>query len=107
LTMFSGIEKLRPGSCAVFQDGKLTVRRYWKTVFPPVADTRSDGELARELWKRVTEATDARLMADVPVGVFLSGGLDSSCIAAQMIDLRKQRGEGGVKSFSVGYLAED
>src|SRR5205814_1043121 len=63
--------------------------------------------LARELWKRLQDATEARLMADVPVGVFLSGGLDSSCIAAQMIDLRKARGEGGVKSFSVGYLADD
>src|SRR4051812_47329776 len=107
LTMFSGIEKLPPGSSAVWQDGRLSVRRYWKTVFPPTADTRSDEELSRDLWKRVTDATEARLMADVPVGVFLSGGLDSSCIAAQMIDLRKQRGEGGVKSFSVGYLAED
>src|SRR5258708_15243695 len=46
-------------------------------------------------------------MSYVPVGVFLSGGLDSSVIAAQMIDLRKERGEGPVKSFSVGYLDVD
>src|SRR5438067_8652812 len=106
-TMFAGIEKLPPGSCAVYEDGKLSVRRYWKTVFPPSTDARSDQELSRELWARLKDATEARLMADVPVGVFLSGGLDSSAIAAQMLDLRRERGEGGVKSFSVGYLADD
>src|SRR5207237_10795103 len=83
------------------------IRRYWKCEFPTETDPRSDTELARELWARLKDATEARLMADVPVGVFLSGGLDSSCIAAQMIDLRKERGEGPVKSFSVGYRTED
>jgi len=46
-------------------------------------------------------------MSDVPLGVFLSGGLDSSAIAAQMVDLRRESGGPQVKSFSVGYLAED
>jgi len=107
LTMFAGIQKLPPASCAVYENGNLKIRRYWKCEFPDRADGRDDAELARELWRRLKDATEARLMADVPVGVFLSGGLDSSCIAAQMIDLRKERGEGGVKSFSVGYLADD
>ena len=107
LTMFAGIQKLPPASCAVYEIGALKIRRYWKCEFPDQTDPRSDAELARELWQRVQNATEDRLMADVPVGVFLSGGLDSSCIAAQMMDLRKARGEGGVKSFSVGYLAED
>src|SRR6267142_2856292 len=107
LTMFSGIKKLPPGSSAVYEKGALRIRRFWKCEFPDQTDGRSEAELARELWKRLQDATEARLMADVPVGVFLSGGLDSSCIAAQMIDLRKARGEGGVKSFSVGYLADD
>ena len=107
LTAFTHIHKLPPGSCAVYQDGLLTVRRYWRTVYPPSEDPRGDGELATELWSRLRQATEARLMADVPVGVFLSGGLDSSAIAAQMIDLRRERGEGGVKSFAVGYEQED
>ncbi len=107
LTMFAGIRKLPPSCCAVYEDGELKIRRYWKCEFPDEPDARSGEELARELWRRLRAATEARLMADVPVGVFLSGGLDSSCIAAQMIDLRKERGEGGVKSFSVGYLADD
>ncbi|MFL5410993.1 MAG: asparagine synthase (glutamine-hydrolyzing) [Myxococcales bacterium] len=107
LTMFAGIQKLLPASCAVYEKGELRVRRYWKCEYPDRPDSRSSDELARELWSRVKAATEARLMSDVPVGVFLSGGLDSSCIAAQMLDLRKERGEGGVKSFSVGYRTED
>lgn len=106
-TMFAGIRKLPPSCSALFENGALKIRRYWKCEFPDQTDPRGDDELARELWKRLKDATEARLMADVPVGVFLSGGLDSSCIAAQMLDLRKERGEGGVKSFSVGYLADD
>ncbi|HEY2027962.1 MAG TPA: asparagine synthase (glutamine-hydrolyzing) [Myxococcales bacterium] len=107
LTMFAGIQKLPPGSCATYKDGELDIKRFWRVEFPAHPDTRSDDVLAKELWARSKEATKARLMADVPVGVFLSGGLDSSCIAAQMIDLRKEAGEGGVKSFSVGYKADD
>jgi asparagine synthase (glutamine-hydrolysing) len=107
LTLFRGIAKLPPASSAIFENGALKLRRYWKCEFPDAVHPGSDEELARELWSRLKDATEARLMADVPVGVFLSGGLDSSCIAAQMIDLRKERGEGGVKSFSVGYLADE
>jgi len=107
LTMFAGIQKLPPACCAVYEEGALKIRRYWKCEFPDETDPRTDDELARELWNRLRDATAARLMSDVPLGVFLSGGLDSSCIAAQLIDLRKERGEGGVKSFSVGYLADD
>src|SRR5205085_11806685 len=104
LTAFGQIHKLPPASLAVYQNGRLNLRRYWHTVFPPEPERRGDDELAADLWDRLQEATRARLMADVPVGVFLSGGLDSSAIAAQMIDLR---GGAPVKSFSVGYLADD
>ncbi|TMA25814.1 MAG: asparagine synthase (glutamine-hydrolyzing) [Deltaproteobacteria bacterium] len=107
LTAFAQILKLPPASLAVYENGRLSIRRYWRTVFPPEPSRRSDEELAAEFWERLKEATRARLMADVPVGVFLSGGLDSSAIAAHMLDLRREAGEGGVKSFSVGYLAED
>ena len=107
LTMFAGIHKLPPASCAVYENGELRIRRYWKCEFPDETDARSDGELAHELWSRLRDATEARMMSDVPLGVFLSGGLDSSCIAAQLIDLRQKRGEGDVKSFSVGYRADD
>src|SRR5207245_2421340 len=57
--------------------------------------------------ERLRHAVEIRLMSDVPLGVFLSGGLDSSAIAAHMIDLRRETGGERVKSFSVGYVAED
>ena len=107
LTAFARIHKLPPASCATYENGKLSVRRYWRTVFPPEPDLRSDDELAAEFWERLRHAVKIRLMSDVPLGVFLSGGLDSSSIAAHMVDLRRESGGERVKSFSVGYLAED
>ncbi|GAC1594292.1 MAG: hypothetical protein NVS4B10_01780 [Myxococcales bacterium] len=107
LTAFEQIFKLPPASQAVFERGKLTVRRYWHTVFPPEPDARSDDELVPEFWQRLGETTQSHRMSDVPLGVFLSGGLDSSAIAAQLVDLARTHGGGEVKSFSVGYKAED
>ena len=108
LTAFTQIHKLPPASYAIFDGGKLTVRRYWKTVYPPAPDeSRDDRDLAEDFWERLRHATKIRLMSDVPLGVFLSGGLDSSAIAAHMVDLRAESGGPKVKSFSVGYLAED
>ena len=65
--MFAGISKLPPASCAVFENGSLKIRRYWKTVFPPETDPRGDEELARELWQRVKDATEARLVGKMAV----------------------------------------
>src|SRR5262249_47569383 len=104
---FAHIHNLPPASCAIYENGKLSVRRYWHTVFPPEADARGNDELAADLWERLRQAVRIRLMSDVPLGVFLSGGLDSSAIAAHMVDLRREIGGDRVKSFSVGYLAED
>jgi asparagine synthase (glutamine-hydrolysing) len=108
LTAFTQIHKLPPASSATFDGNRLTVRRYWKTVFPSAPDEgRDDADLAQDFWERLRQATKIRLMSDVPLGVFLSGGLDSSAIAAHMVDLRRESGGPQVKSFSVGYLAED
>src|SRR5207245_6266416 len=107
LTAFARIHKLPPASCATYENGKLSVRRYWRTVFPPEPDLRSDDELAADFWERLRHAVKIRLMSEVPLGVFLAGGLDSSPIAAHMVDLRRESGGERVKSFSVGYLAED
>ncbi len=59
----------------------------------------ADESLAEELWRRLGEAVEAQLISDVPVGIFLSGGVDSSCVAA----LAARRAPGRMKAFSIGF----
>jgi len=107
LTAFADIHKLLPGHQAVYENGQLSIRRYWQTTFPETLDSRPAEELSEELWARLQQITDDHLLADVPVGVFLSGGLDSSAITAQMVEARRRQGGQAVKSFAVGYRTSD
>ena len=96
-TMFAGIRKLPPGHILVWEDGRLEVRRYWRLVFQPSAASPADlQEQFRHLFE---ESVRMRLMSDVPLGVFLSGGLDSSAIAAVM----GRYVDEPIKTFSIGY----
>jgi asparagine synthase (glutamine-hydrolysing) len=83
-TMFRGIRKLLPGHCLVFENGAVLERQYWDV---PVGERRSAS--ARRDWVAefrdlLQESVRLRLMSDVPLGMFLSGGIDSSAIAAIM-----------------------
>jgi len=86
-TLFKGIHRLLPGHTLVFELGRVTTREYWD-VPAGRGDERlaaiSDEDAVREFRQRLEEAVRIRLMADVPLGMFLSGGLDSSAIAALM-----------------------
>jgi asparagine synthase (glutamine-hydrolysing) len=85
-TMFRGIYKLPAGHCATFRDGELTIRQYWDLSFPP-ADahySRSEADLADEVRERFRQSVEAQMVSDVPIGAFLSAGLDSSSIVAMM-----------------------
>lgn len=99
-TMFRGIHKLQPGHFLQLRDRQVQIRRYWDVDF-------SDAEKlpAAECRERFTglfeDAVRDRMIADVPLGVMLSGGLDSSAVLAQMTELDDNR----VRSFSVGYEA--
>lgn len=100
-TPLQGIRKLPAGCSAVFSDGELSLRRYWD-----LADHFGDGqaqaspaELARELDHRIGLAVQRRRRSDVPVGVFLSGGIDSSTVLAH---LAEQVGP-GVPVFALGH----
>src|SRR5690606_34270663 len=77
-TMFSGIHQVRPGELVEFSGGRLRHRQYWHWPFPPECELRSGQpkELADELESILQDATRIRLRADVPVGAYLSGGLD-------------------------------
>src|SRR6185437_5904754 len=105
-TLFRGIHKLSPGHTLTLDLSgpriQFEVARYWD-VPACTPDTGADEEgLARDLRRRLEESVSMRLMSDVPLGVFLSGGLDSSAIAA----ITKRQAAGPVKTFSVGYAEE-
>jgi len=90
-TIFAGIESLPPGHILIAEaDGRRTLRRYWDLDYPREADIdrgRPIDDLIDELDAALRTAVKRRLQADVPVGAYLSGGLDSSLIAAILTDL--------------------
>jgi asparagine synthase (glutamine-hydrolysing) len=91
-TMFRGIYKLPAGHCATFRDGELKIRQYWDLRFPP-ADAnypRSEADLAEEVRERFRHSVEEQMVSDVPIGAFLSAGLDSSSIVAMMCRATKQ-----------------
>ncbi|HZQ51707.1 MAG TPA: asparagine synthase (glutamine-hydrolyzing) [Bryobacteraceae bacterium] len=100
-TLFRGIRKLMPGHTLVVdaQTGSVEIRRYWDVPEAGELEHKSDDEWIRECRTRLEEAVRTRLMSDVPLGMFLSGGVDSSAIAALMKRLRTEP----VKTFAVGY----
>lgn len=81
-TQYSSVRKLPPGHYAVWQDGKLSIHEYWDCPFHPEPPNRPLSDLADELEDLLCDAIRLRLVADVPVGLFLSGGIDSSLICA-------------------------
>src|SRR5580704_5295835 len=85
-TMFRGIHKLPAGHCATFRDGELNIRQYWDLSFPR-ADAhypRSEADLADQVRERFRHSVEQQMVSDVPIGAFLSAGLDSSSIVAMM-----------------------
>jgi asparagine synthase (glutamine-hydrolysing) len=85
-TLFEGILKLPAGHSAVFRDGELKIVQYWDLSFPPAGhDFRfSEEMLAHEIRERFQYSVERQMISDVPVGAFLSAGLDSSSIVAMM-----------------------
>ena len=103
-TMFRGIRKLPAGHCATFCDGELKVRQYWDLSFP-CADAdypRSEADLADELRERLRKSVESQMVSDVPIGAFLSAGLDSSSIVALMCRARKQP----VRTYTITFPQE-
>lgn len=101
-TIVKGIQELPPGHLAVFRDGKLEVRRYWS---PPRLSESPGGEAAaaREVRRRLKESVRAQLVSDVPVGVFLSAGMDSTALATCASELRDR----DLDTFTVVFRGAD
>jgi asparagine synthase (glutamine-hydrolysing) len=102
LSAFKGVEKLPPAHYLTVQDGRMTVQRYWKLSYAQKRRVSEDDAQA-ELLHRLREAVRLRLISDVPLGAFLSGGIDSSAIVALMAQLS----DAPVKTFSIGFEEKD
>ncbi|CAO3439378.1 asparagine synthase (glutamine-hydrolyzing) [Azospirillum doebereinerae] len=101
-TMFAGIESLPPGHALVVDDDGVRRWPYWDLVYPAEAepaDPRGEEQFREELAHTLTEAVRRRLQADVPVGAYLSGGLDSSLVVAMM----RRCGVEAIDTFSIAF----
>jgi len=101
-TAFSNIHKLEPGHTLIWKNGESKTERYWSLDFKSKTDIgeKEAGERAIELLR---DAVRVRLMSDVPLGAFLSGGIDSSAVVALMSELSNER----VKTFSIGFAEKE
>jgi asparagine synthase (glutamine-hydrolysing) len=102
-TMFKGVLELPPAHILIARADHAEVRPYWKLEFPDAAEsraaTRSEAEIVDEVRSLLLDATRIRLRSDVPVGSYLSGGLDSSLVAAMARGLVSDR----LRTFSVRF----
>ncbi|MFQ5880872.1 MAG: asparagine synthase (glutamine-hydrolyzing) [Candidatus Methylomirabilales bacterium] len=99
---FRGVRKLPPAHYLLLRDGLATTQRYWKLHYVPKIEI-SEGEACEGLLHHLREAVRLRLLSDVPLGAFLSGGIDSSTVVALM----REVSPGGVKTFSIGFEAQE
>src|SRR5215469_9462813 len=100
-TFYRGIRKLMPGHWLELDlNGDVKIERYWDLSFPSAAADHYDTDSYVRSYRELLEnAVNSHLMSDVPLGVFLSGGVDSSAVAALMTKIRREP----VETFSVGY----
>jgi asparagine synthase (glutamine-hydrolysing) len=102
-TMFRGIQKLLPGHTLELDErGELKIQQYWDLAFADDADVQPRSHYVQHYRELLEECVSSHLMSDVPLGVFLSGGLDSSAVAALMTKIRREP----IETFSVGYGEE-
>jgi asparagine synthase (glutamine-hydrolysing) len=100
-TFFKHVRELAPGHCAVLRMGKLSVAPYWQLSYSPDSELSED-QHAQALIEVLDDASKLRLRADVPVGAYLSGGLDSTLISA----LAQRHAQASLRTFSVTFEEE-
>ncbi|QDT01678.1 Asparagine synthetase [glutamine-hydrolyzing] 1 [Rubripirellula lacrimiformis] len=101
-TIWKGVRKLAPGHLAIFENGELKVQRYWD--FDPSVQRSITAHQAQEqLRELLTDSVKLRMQSDVPLGTFLSGGIDSSLITA----IAQSQSDVPVNTFSIGFPIAD
>ncbi len=100
-TAFRGIRKLPPAQYLILKNGEITLCRYWQLTYLPKHAIK-EKDLKHEILERLKEAVRIRLISEVPLGAFLSGGIDSSAIVAVMAGMMNEP----VKTFSIGFREE-
>ncbi len=101
-TLFEGIRKLLPGHCLIVERGEVRDREYWDVRFDEVEEL-SEREWIERIREKFLETVRSQMVSDVPLGAFLSGGLDSSAIVSAMSRFSGQP----VKTYSIGFEGED
>jgi asparagine synthase (glutamine-hydrolysing) len=102
-TLFEGIEKLLPGHYMVIEKGKVREQhQYWNLLSGPI-EMRSEDEWVESVREKLVESIRVRMVSDVPLGAFLSGGVDSSAIVAAMAGMTSRP----VKTYSIGFEGAD
>jgi len=102
-TIYEGIRQLPPGHTLTFARGQLRLRRYWRLQSDPEASALSGEEAEERLLAHLQETVRLHLISDVPVGVFLSGGMDSGTLVA----MARAVSGGPIRTFTIGYGPED
>jgi asparagine synthase (glutamine-hydrolysing) len=102
-SFYTGIRKLLPGhTMTIGPDGKAAIRQYWDLDATKPHESRDESYYVQSYRELLEGAVNSHLMSDVPLGVFLSGGVDSSAVAALMTKIRREP----VETFSVGYTEQ-
>lgn len=97
-SILEGVQKLPPGHWLLWKEGRLSIARYWDLQYEPKIQIGDEDAVERTL-EMIDEAVRIRLMSEVPLGCFLSGGIDSSAIVAMM----RRHISGDLKTFSIGF----
>jgi asparagine synthase (glutamine-hydrolysing) len=97
--IFKGVHKLAPGHFLHFKNGEITTKQYWDFDYSGASELKTEAEYAEALREKIKEAVRVRLISEVPLGAFLSGGVDSSSIVGMMSELSGAP----VKTFSIGF----
>jgi asparagine synthase (glutamine-hydrolysing) len=99
LSIYRAVRKLPPASTLVIEDGRTSIERYWRLDYGAPAPAGGEREVAAELRAQLRAAVRRRMVADVPLGAFLSGGIDSSAVVAAMAAESSRP----VRTFSIGF----